>query len=588
MARAKITLHEQQQVLPKAQLYVLVFACGLILGVANMDTNGISTILPVIADDLKTGNTISWAGTASFIANTLFSVLYGRLSDIFGRKELFIGTLALFTVGELICSFSTSGPMLYVLRALTGLSTGGITNLTMIIISDVITLAERGKYLGMIGSFLALGNIAGPFIAAGFAMGSTWRGFFWLMAPLGALSTAAAAWLTPRKAPTDSFRTNILKIDFAGSFTYSVAIVLALIPISGGGVYYAWDSPLVIAMLTVSVVMFMLFLLVEWKWAPLPMIPLTMFRTRDVCALFAQTFLVGWMYQTSTYFLPLYFQNLRGWSPLVSAGLLTSLTGFQVFVSAASGIYMSKTQKYGGVIHLGNLCCLLGSGLMIRFDENTHPAVIIVILGVYGIGIGNSNQPMIVALQAHTPVEMRAVVISCRVFFRFLGGACGVAASGAILQGSLATELTSQFQYIVNSAYSLPPLSPADQAVVIPAYMHSIRNVFISNTAIMAFAMLGSFFWKDHGFDARPTDPTEQQSEVTSQEGGVMQDPTLVSEKGESTYTGQDNPPTLVTEVTKDIEVQDVTKDIEIQETHESIQEPESNPTSITPAHLKS
>ncbi|KAI1382303.1 major facilitator superfamily domain-containing protein [Hypoxylon crocopeplum] len=533
MARAKIQLHEQHQLLPKSQLYLLTFACGMILAATNMDTNGISTILPTIAADLNTGNTISWAGTSSFIANTVFSVLYGRLSDIFGRKVLFVGTLVLFTIGELICSFSVNGPMLYVLRALTGLSAGGIVNLAMIIMSDVITLAERGKYQGIIGSILALGNIAGPFVAAGFAMTLTWRGFFWLMVPLAAMCTVLAIWLVPMKKPTDNFRTNFMKIDFMGVLTYSIAIVLLLIPISGGGVYYDWDSPMLISMLVISGVMACLFILIEWKWAPLPMIPLSMFKSRDVSALFAQTFLVGWIYQTSTFFLPLYFQNLRGWSPLVSAGLLTATTGVQVIVSAASGAYMSKTQRYGGVIHLGNFCCLLGSALMIIFNEDTHPAACAVILAIFGIGIGNSNQPMIVALQAHTPKEMRAVVISCRVFFRFMGGACGVAASGAVLQGSLQSALPEEYKYIVNSAYSLPPLDAAAQAVVFPAYKESIRNVFITSTAIMAFAMLGTFFWKDRGLESQPPDTMGEEDDRPSQEGGVLQESSSGSDKDE-------------------------------------------------------
>ncbi|KAI0382015.1 major facilitator superfamily domain-containing protein [Hypomontagnella monticulosa] len=539
--KPQITLHDQEQLLPKPKLYLLVFVSGLIIGVANMDTNGISTILPAIASDLDAGNTIAWAGTASLIANTLFSVLYGRLSDIFGRKALFIITLVLFTVGELVCSFSSNGPMLYLFRAITGLSTGGIGNLTMIIISDVITLVDRGKYQGIIGSFQVLGNIIGPFIGAGFAMTLTWRGFFWLMAPLGAISIFGAAWVLPKTTPTDSFRVNVKKIDYLGALSYSAAIVLLLIPVSSGGSYYAWDSPMVISMLVISVILFGVFLLVEWKYAPLPMIPLSMFKTRDVSALFAQTFLVGWVYQTSTYFLPLYFQNLRGWSPLVSAALLTPITAVQVISSSASGTYITKTKRYGGVIHLGNICCLVGSGLMIILNEDTHPAAIVVILAIFGVGYGNSNQPMVVALQAHTPKDQRAVVISCRVFFRFLGGACGVAASSAILQGSLMGDLPEPFRYIANAAFSLPILTPESQGVVLPAYQQSIRNVFIANTAIMAFAMLGSFFWKDKGLESRPGDTVVQEGgDNSQQDDGVMQASSPMSEKSDETRVAQD------------------------------------------------
>ena len=169
MAQTGTMLRNQENFLPKRRLMVVIATLGVVLAVANMDANGISTILPQIAEDLHAQNTISWVGTSSLIATTVFSVLYGRLSDIFGRTTLFVGACLLFAVADLVCGFAPDPPMLYVFRAVAGLSGGGIGNLAMIVASDIVVLSERGRYQGICGSFMALGNVVGPFIAAAFA-----------------------------------------------------------------------------------------------------------------------------------------------------------------------------------------------------------------------------------------------------------------------------------------------------------------------------------------------------------------------------------------------------------------------------------
>ncbi|KAL6717771.1 hypothetical protein ACLMJK_003856 [Lecanora helva] len=498
---------------------------GLILCVINMDANGLSTIFPTISDDLHAGNTISWATSSSLISTTVFSVSYGRMSDIFGRRALFVGACALFAIAELVAGFSSSPAMLYVMRALAGIASGGVGSMALVVASDVVKLEERGKWQGVCGSFMALGNVIGPFISAGISKGlasvvalefvhanasrkhrSTWRGYFWLLSPLGVISAVLAGWLLPKTTPPDGFLKNLYKIDFLGCLTSSIAIIFLLLPISGGGTYYTWDSPMVVSMLVIGFLSLGVFLVVEWRFARLPIIPLTIFRTREVCALMAQVFGLGWSYTTCITFLPLYYQNLRGWTALASAGLLTPIIGIQVIVSAVAGRYVSRKKRYAGVIRLGFCVYLVGSGLMIIFDGKTHPAICVIILLLAGIGVGCCTQSIIVALQAHTPKSQRAVVLSCRNFFRFLGAACGVVASSAILQRSLKEELPSRYKRFADSSYALPPLTDASRSAVLAAYATAIRHVFISNASIMLVTALGCFFWKDYGLDTRPED----------------------------------------------------------------------------------
>lgn len=161
-------LHDQENYLPPPQLRLVILTLGVTLLVINVDLNGLSTLLPTVAQDLHASSSITWAGSSALIATTVFSVLCGRFSDIFGRKAVFVSALSVFALAELACGFAQNAPMLYALRALTGASGGGIGNLAAIIIADVISLRERGRYITIIAPFRTLGNVCGPLAAAAF------------------------------------------------------------------------------------------------------------------------------------------------------------------------------------------------------------------------------------------------------------------------------------------------------------------------------------------------------------------------------------------------------------------------------------
>jgi MFS family permease len=266
-------LHDQTDILPRTKLLIVTATLSLTLLITFIDQNGIGVTLPTIAKDLNAANTISWAGTSSLVANTTFQMLYGRLSDIFGRKVVYLCAVGLLSIAALLCGLSRNAAMFYVFRGVAGIGGGGVTNLSMIILSDIVTLEQRGKYQGIIGAFVGLGNVAGPFLAAGFISRTTWRAFFWTISPLAAIVGCVAWWLLPSKTPTAGFKESVRKIDCAGVLTSSIGVIFILIPISGGGSYFPWDSPLVISMLVIGGLSFVLFTAVEWKIARLPMMP---------------------------------------------------------------------------------------------------------------------------------------------------------------------------------------------------------------------------------------------------------------------------------------------------------------------------
>ncbi|PKX98652.1 putative MFS transporter [Aspergillus novofumigatus IBT 16806] len=536
-------LHDQMNILPIVQLLVVFSGLAVSLLITFVDQNGISVTLPTIAKDLNAENTISWAGTSSLIANTMFSVLYGRLSDIFGRKIVYLSALALLCIADLLCGLSQNAAMFYVFRGLAGIAGGGVGSLTMIIVSDIVTLENRGKYQGILGASLGLGNVIGPFIAAAFIMNSTWRGFFWLISPLAACSMVVGFFLIPNNACKGGVRENLSKIDFYGIIASSIGIIVLLIPISGGGSYFQWDSAMVISMLVIGACSLVAFVFIEWKVASLPMLPVVFFKNKVLCALFLQSFLLGAVYQSYLYYLPLYYQNARGWSPIASAAMTAPMVGCQAVASIASGQYISRAKRYGEVIWAGFGLWTLGAGLMLLFNRHTHRAVIVVIVAITGIGIGWTFQPTLIAFQAHCTKSHRAVVISNRNFFRCLGGACGLAVSAAILQATLRSHLPNGYQYLAHSTYSLPSqsdISASDWSQVLDAYAKASRGVFILQVPLIGLCFAACLFIRDRGLE-RPKEPGEEEEErnTAQQKSDEEAPPTEPSEKSNKGHNNE-------------------------------------------------
>ena len=371
LTTAEKALHDQTNLLQNRQLIFCLFILSLGQLISFIDQNGISTILPTIAADLNAGDTISWAGTASLLANTAFQMLYGRLSDIFGRKAVFISAILLLATGDLVCGLSTNAAMFYAFRGIAGIGSGGITNLTMIILSDVVTLEHRGKYQGIVGSMIGLGSVTGPFFAAAFVRkAGTWRGFFWMLAPLGVLNAFLAFFYLPTKPPKTTLKDGIKSIDYVGILTLSLASIMLLIPISGGGSYFSWSSPLVISMFTIGGVSLVIFIFAQWKFSKLPMMPgklwhnhdkvefsaneiVAIYRTPAVAILLAQSFLLGAVYQSTVYYIPLYLQNAHQYSILTSAAIFAPLACIQAVMSTLSGFFISHYKRYNIVIRSG-------------------------------------------------------------------------------------------------------------------------------------------------------------------------------------------------------------------------------------------
>ncbi|KAH7313958.1 major facilitator superfamily domain-containing protein [Stachybotrys elegans] len=530
VGQAEAALHNQYNLLPRSKLVVCFLTLSITLIVAFLDQNGIGITLPTIATDFNAADSISWAGTTSLVANTTFQMLYGRLSDIFGRKSVYLLAIACLSLADLLCGLSTSSAMFYVSRGLAGIGSGGIINLSLIILSDVVTLEQRGKYMGILAAVMGLGNVSGPFLAGAFVQHATWRAFFYMLAPLGAASGVVAYFYLPGNPPTLEFRESAKKVDYLGTLTLSLGIIFLLLPISGGGAYFAWNSPMVISMLIIGTLSLTLFVIVEWRVAKLPVMPVTIFDNLAVSVTLLQTFLFGAVHQASIYFLPMYLLNVRQFSQLQSAAILAASSLSQSLASTGSGFYVSHFKRYGEVIIFGFSLWLIGIGLFLTYNRTSSPGQIIGPFLAAGFGCGCAFQPTVQALQAHSPRSRRAVIISNRNFFRCAGGAVGLAATAAVMQATLRDNLPPGWQRLADNTYALPSDVGHGPEVdgVYDAYMMASRAAFIMWLPMMGLCLLGCVFVRDRGLNP----PEEKTTDMVQDEALTDQVPVSDTEMG--------------------------------------------------------
>lgn len=508
-------------ILPLKELLIVFSAMAIALFLSFVDQTGITIALPYIADELKAHDSISWAGTASLISNTVFMVLFGRLSDIFSRKYVLIGSMLILAFFDLACGFAQTPYQLYIFRAFCGIGNGGITSLTMVIVSDVVTLQDRGKYQGILGACVGLGNALGPFLASAFIERHSWRGFYYMLCPIIVCASGLVCWLVPYTKPNYSLKQKLLKIDYLGFLFSSIGIIFLLIPISGGGSFYSWSSPFVISMITIGGISLILFLYVEKKVAILPMIPLRLFTKRfSLTCLLSQNFFFGMCYYSSIYYYPYYLQIVRRTSVVKSAVLLLCLVIPQSLTSIIGGQIISRTKRYIYVIWFGFISWALAVCLLNLWGVSTNFGVIIITLIINGWGIGAIFQPTLVAAQAQSYREDRAIVISTRNVLRSFGGSIGLAISSSIISNTYIGILTKSdtqlfsktelevLKAMIYSSIDFNNYSMEQVTFLKNAYMKSLRNVFFFWIGTMAYCVITTIPIKDEGLE--PVDTRER------------------------------------------------------------------------------
>ncbi|QGA15779.1 hypothetical protein EYB26_003439 [Talaromyces marneffei] len=497
---------QQSNILPHNKLMIVFPTIALAQMISYLDQTCVSTAVPAIGESLNMGPSISWIATSFLLASTSIQLVNGRLSDIVGRKPLLLICMGILAGANLCAGFAQNAAMLFAFRSIAGLGGGAITALVMIIASDITTLEQRGKYNGFIGAMVGLGNGIGPLIGGALTQHASWRWCFWFIVPVIVVVMVVIAIVIPPSTVRGNAWTKLRMLDWLG--------LVMNIPISQGGSTYPWDGTLVIAMLTISGLLIITFVLVEWKFAKLPMMPRSppLPKRQSANLVFLQGTLHGVVYWANLFYIPMYLQTVRGYSPILSGAIILPMVASHGVGSLVSGHIISKTGHYGPLRandHLFELCL--------------------------GIGIGGAFQPGLVALLAHSRKADRAVTNSLRNFLRILGGSVGLTISGTILNNTLKTQLRNTLPLdvintITSSAYSLSSinLSPNQYEMVMDAYMAGMHTIFVMYAPIIGVCFVCAVLIRDEGVaekDARaPVDTSSRADEGRGSEKKGVRD----------------------------------------------------------------
>lgn len=412
---------------------MLVFA-ALMLGMllAALDQTIVSTALPTIVGDLGGLDHLSWVITAYLLTSTACVLVYGKMSDLFGRRPLFQLAIVIFLVGSLLTGAAQNMSELIAFRAIQGIGGGGIMATAQAMIGDIVTPRERGKYQGYLGSVFALSSVAGPLLGGLFVDHLSWRWAFYVNIPLG----IAALVMTARALGKVKSTTQQRSIDVLGAVLMITSVTCLLLVTTWGGGDYGWTSATILGLGAAGMLVGALFIVQERR-AREPLLPLRLFANRTFALTGAIGFLVGIGMFGAISFMPIYMQVVQGVSATSSGlRLLPMMMGF-IGTSVLSGQVISRTGRYRMYPIGGTLILATGLFLLSRLGAEASWLQIVLGLLVTGVGLGSVMQVIILAVQNAVPFRDLGTATAGVSFFRSMGGAFGVAAFGTILNGRL-------------------------------------------------------------------------------------------------------------------------------------------------------
>jgi len=484
---------------------ILVVFSGLMLGMllAALDQTIVATALPTIVGELGGLSHLSWVVTAYLLTATASTPLYGKISDLYGRKIVFQAAIVIFLAGSILAGLSQNMAELIAFRGIQGLGAGGLMVMALAIIGDVVSARERGRYQGYMGAVFAVASVAGPLLGGFFVDNLSWRWVFYINMPIGIVALVVTS--SVLRLP---FVRRPHKIDVLGSTLLVMAVTSVLLVTVWGGSEYEWASPVIIGLIALAVVATALFIVQERR-AEEPVLPLGLFRNSVFRVTSAAGFIIGLTMFGAIVFLPLFLQVVNGVSPTRSGLLLLPLMAGLLVASIGSGRAIVRIGRYRPFPIAGTMVVTIGLYLFTRLDQNTSRLTASLYMVVVGVGIGLVMQVLVLAVQNAVEHRDLGTATSSAAFFRSMGGAFGVAIFGAIFTNRLTAELARLIPGIGTGSVSFDPASlqgspeqianlpPPIHDGVIEAFSNAIHGVFVWALPFAVVAIVLSLMLKE-------------------------------------------------------------------------------------------
>jgi EmrB/QacA subfamily drug resistance transporter len=422
---------------PRAKLEILA-AILLALFLFALDQTVVGTALPRIVTDLHGDTLYTWAVTVYLLTATISGPIYGKLSDLFGRRPIVIFAVGLFLVSSVLAGLSQEMWQFILFRGLQGLGGGAVFPIALAVVADLYTPVERGKYLGLFGAVFGVSSLVGPGIGGFITDTLTWHWIFFVNVPIGLVSLVVLWRLLPAIRRPDAAR----HIDYLGAVVFALAIGPFLVGLTNRQTG-DWTDPAVGGLIAIGLAFGALFVWIESR-VPEPIVPLALFRIRAFTISVTAMFLAAFGFFTAVIFLPRWFQTVAGASATESGYNILALLAGLIVSAIASGQIVARTGHYKALI-FGSLALLaLGLFLLTGLRADTDRPVLWAWMAVAGIGIGPSFAVFTLVVQNAVPPDEIGIATSSLTFFQQIGGTVGLTVAGTVFAGRLTTEIPAQ------------------------------------------------------------------------------------------------------------------------------------------------
>lgn len=525
---------------------------GLLLGmfVAFLSSTVVSNALPTIITDLHgTQDQYTWVVTATLLASTATTPIWGKLSDLMSKKLLVQLSLVFFTLGSVLAGLSQSVGMLIGFRVIQGLGLGGLQALVVIVIASMFSPRERGRYQGPIAAVMSLATVAGPLIG-GVIVDTSWLGWRWtfyVCVPL-----AVVALLVIQRTLNVPVVRKEVHIDYLGAFFIAAGVSTLLIWVTLAGKQFDWTSGASYGLIALGVALLAAAIFTETK-AKDPIIPLRLFRDRTTSLATIASVSVGVALFGSAVFLGQYFQIARGYSP-TAAGLLTLPMVIGSMLSATvSGQLITRFGRWKGFLVGGAVAMTVAFGLLSTIDAHTDMVLLGSYLFILGIGMGMTMQNLVLAVQNNVGHADLGAATSTVSFFRSLGGAAGVSVLGAVLSNHVTDLITKGLSAMhIDMSHAAGGASLANlnelpgpiAAIVRGAYGDGTARIFLIAGIMAVISLVAILFIREVALSTMSADEQRRQENLARAAGTEVIDADLAeSVHGDPVFTAQEPRP---------------------------------------------
>ncbi|KAJ1904421.1 hypothetical protein LPJ81_002502 [Coemansia sp. IMI 209127] len=487
---------QPKQLLYGTKLAMAIISLDMLMFISALDTSIVATVYVPIGNKLESLDRAEWVVTSYLITLTAFQPLYGKASDVLGRVEVIVFAIIVFIIGSILCAVSQSMTMLIISRAIQGVGGAGLTSLALVVIADIMNERQRGKYVGIFSGTYGVASAIAPIIGGAIVQGSRWQIIFWINIPFCVISLVLIVILLRIPRPKGTIKEKLLRIDFVGSGLCLAGVTVLLLALSWGGRDYAWSSAQVICTLVFGLLTMAGFVVYEWKVAKDPIVPIRLFKVRNITVASVASAFFGFAINGTVIFIPQWALIVKNASMVTAGAYLTPYCVGMIIASVACGFLVNRFGRCREIIIVGAGLLLLGNSLLLLLGSDGSLGKIIGFMLLGGLGLGTCIQTISLIGQASVDGRDMATSTTAFVFFRSLGMVLAVSVLTNVVQNVTRRKVEAVVALFPTYASQIMQVAKDQQLLYTSGFPNALIQTYIhgySDAMHTAFIVLSVF-----------------------------------------------------------------------------------------------